>query len=611
MYEAFGAIVDGSSVEFRLFFPDNTVDSAQYGRGGPPLIQDIRVVGDFQALNGVAAWDAAGALPMRRGPHPFGWLYTARLDGLPEGFYEYQYRVAFQNGEVRRCGDPCTKYDGAVSGRAGFAVGGNRIEGVRPIDRRLPLKDLVIYELMIDDFTAGYRGRRAPLDAVRDKLDHLHRLGINAVQFMPWTAWRGDGFSWGYDPVSFFAVEHRYYDDPSAPADKLYWLQRLVSELHARDLHVIMDGVFNHVNVGDNAEQGFPYYWLYQNPQDSPFIGKFGESAFFSDFDFDNECTSGFIADVCTHWLDRYQLDGIRFDYVRGFLISGTRQGIPELINQLNRWAAGRDLANVSFILELLTDDRYAAVDLTNRVGAAGCWYDPLMWQAFDAGRSGNVGTGLVRALNSGQGFADDRRPVVYVENHDHSTLTEQCGGRDEWWRTQPLAMALMTISGAPMIHNGQEFGEQYWFPEDGDGRVMARPLRWDRVDDEVGRTLLAHYAGLIAIRKEHPGLRSQNFYPQPYDERDRLFDAEGYGVNEDKDVAIFHRWGDDGRGGVDKLVVALNMSGYPQRVDIPVPDDGRWTDLIGRGTVEVRGNRLRDQELSSHWGRVYALERS
>src|ERR671924_334686 len=135
------------------------------------------------------------------------------------------------------------------------------------------------------------------------------------------------------------------------------------------------------------------------------------------------------------------------------------------------------------------------------------------MWRSFEAGRSGHVATSFVRALDSGMDFDAVRTPVTYVENHDHSTVTEQCGGRDRWWRTQPLAIALLTACGAPMIHNGQEFGEQYWFPEEGSGRVMPRPLRWGQSADATGSRLLELYRRLIAIRQAHPSLRTHNFY--------------------------------------------------------------------------------------------------
>lgn len=80
-----------------------------------------------------------------------------------------------------------------------------------------------------------FRGARAPLDAVRDRLDYLAGdLGINAILFMPWTAWPGSGFSWDYDPYQYFSVEFRYANAVAQPAEKLSWLKRLISACHER-----------------------------------------------------------------------------------------------------------------------------------------------------------------------------------------------------------------------------------------------------------------------------------------------------------------------------------------------------------------------------------------
>jgi len=79
--------------------------------------------------------------------------------------------------------DPCTRYGGGENQNSGFVIGGPTMN-VRPLADPRPLEELVIYELMIDDFTAGFRADRAPLAAVRDKLDYLQCLGINAVEFL-------------------------------------------------------------------------------------------------------------------------------------------------------------------------------------------------------------------------------------------------------------------------------------------------------------------------------------------------------------------------------------------------------------------------------------------
>jgi pullulanase len=474
---------------------------------------------------------------------------------------------------------------------------------VRPIAKRLPLRDLVVYELMIDDFTAAFRGERAPIDAVRDKLDHLQSLGVNAIELMPWTATHAEGFSWGYDPFAFFAVEYRLYNDPSKPLEKLFHLQRLINELHDRGMHAIMDGVFNHAVGGDSFERGFPYIWLYQQREDSPFIGRFSDAAFFDDFDFLNACTNQYVLDVCRYWLDEYQIDGIRFDYVRGFFAHlEPLVGISRIVHDLNEHYAGQQR---SLVLELLTDDRFLAIDRTNEIGADGCWFDPIMWRLVSAAW-GAPRTDLVRALDATKDLSGDRRAIAYIENHDHSTVTGQTGGRGTWWRTQPAAIALLTAAGTPMIHNGQEFGDDYSFPEDGGGRVAPRPLRWQQSDDDVGRRLQSLYGKLIAIRNAHPALRSANFYPDPYDERDRRFNAAGYGVDEERGLVIFHRWGNDAEGRLERFIIALNFSDFDHRVDVPFSVDGRWDDLLNERSDEVHGFRLPDQELSSHWGRVY-----
>ena len=260
----------------------------------------------------------------------------------------------------------------------------------------------------------------------------------------------------------------------------------------------------------------------------------------------------------------------------------------------------------MSFTLEFLTDNRYEAVGKTNEIKAGGCWYDQFMWDSFGVGRSGSLATTYVRALNSGKDFDSDRRPVTYIENHDHSTVIEQCGGRDRWWRTQPLALALFTICGAPLLHNGQEFGEQYWFPEDGAGRVAPRPLRWTKNDDTTGQWLTELYRQLIAIRAAHPALRSQNFYPEPYDQQLQHFNEYGYGVDTSRSVAIFHRWGNDDSGKLERFIIAINFSESDQYVDIPFSASGRWQELLNGGSVDVQDFWMRNYRLPSNWGRIF-----
>jgi 1,4-alpha-glucan branching enzyme len=604
MYEKLGAVVANGQVTFNLFLPDNQVDPNQYIRGGDPKIHSIHIRGDFQHLLGGKDWDLASAPELEKTAHPHGWLWTTTIDSpLPAGYYQYKYFVSFLNETERWVTDPCTKYGGAGDDEnAAFVVGGNRLD-VEPLALPLPAPDLIIYELMIDDFTAEFRDGRAPIDAIHDKLDYLTSLGINAVEFMPWTAWPGSDFSWGYDPFQYFAVEYRYVHDSTEPADKLFRLKRLINALHKRGIHVIMDGVFNHVRAGINPNKGFPYVWLYQNPEESPYIGQFERGGFFEEFDYDNGCVQEFIFDICRHWLDTYQLDGIRFDFTVGFYRAGdTQTGITKLISDLQSHLAAQGRDHVALILEHLTDNRFEAIHDTNQIGATGCWFDPFMYQSQAYGRYGRIDDNLLRILNSKIDFQPDKWPVTYLENHDHSRFIDEIGGRERWYKSQAGAIALFTSPGMVMIYNGQEFGEAYWLPQEGAARVLPRPLRWQQYENDfVGERLRWLYSKLAAIRAEHPALRSTNVFPtagQP----------DGYGILNEA-VVIYHRYGETAVG-LARYLVVINYSDWNQWITVPFSTNGEWLDLLNDRPSQIANFRLANYLIPSNWGAIfYQLE--
>ena len=612
MYEDFGAAVTGRSVQFRLFFPDADKDPGQYQTGGgPPRIARIRVVGDFQSRIGGVDWDFGRAPEMTLEDHDRGILYTYDIDELPEGFYQYKYFVTFENGESRWCGDPCGKYAASRDENAGFVVGGRTVASIiDPIAQRLPQGDLIIYEMMLDDFTAQYRGSRSPMDAVGEKLDYLEQLGVNAVELMPWTAWPGGSFSWGYDPFLFFAVEDRYLRDENDPAstDRLYRLARLIRGLHDRGIHVIMDGVFNHVTAGPGPGRGFPYYWLYQDPGESPYIGNFVQGGYFLELDYHNRCTQQFIADVCKYWIERFRIDGLRFDYTLGFYDRDNRgQGIAKLVDDVKgHLDTPPRKENFALMLEHLTDNRYQAVDDTNQICASGCWYDRFLYDLPSYGFEGRVDGRLLRVLHTARDFSPSKGPVTYIENHDHSTVVSRAGGRGNWWKTQCPMIALLTSPGAVLIHNGQEFGDDYWLPSGGSGRVSPRSVRWAFLQDDVGRGMLSLYRRLIQLRNDHPALRSANFHPSQYDDNDTRFRHDGFGVDTSRGVVIYHRWGPAPDGRLERFVVVLNFSRSATYVDVPVSLNGEWRDLLNGGAWHAHDWWLRATRVEPNWGRIF-----
>lgn len=468
MYEGFGFTRSASGEQsINLFIPDNTVDPTQYTGNSVSQIAAVSIVSDFQhrITPGATDWDPGSALAMKRTPHANGYLFVFAFDSpLPDGWYQYQYLVRFENTTVRLVGDPCTKYGGDSKDRSAFVVGGSPVD-VDPIDNRLASNDLIVYELMIDDFTKSYRGTRAPMDAIQDKLDLVQALNINGIEFMPWIAWPDDAsFSWGYNPAYFFSVESAYVTSPGSPLDRLSRLAALINECHRRQLHVLLDIVLQHAYQGSNTN-GFPYYWLWQTPTDSPFVGQFEPAGNFGmlPLDYGNACTQQFVTDACKYWLTRFKLDGFRFDQVTGFNNPQfPTKGAPQLVADLKAYAVSQELVNVSLILEDTWD--FQAVADANLIQPTGAWFDVFRSYPFDIfngyALKGGITASYMRVLNAALDFNAPICPTIYLENHDHSTITGVLGSRDRWFKAQPYMIALATCSGTVLLHNGQEWGQ-------------------------------------------------------------------------------------------------------------------------------------------------------
>lgn len=631
MSEQFGAWQvgddpDQGAVQFKLFFPDRTKDPSQYEARanqpnyGDPQITGIRVVGDFMHVLGLSDWDWANGPAMTKTKHAKGvvWSYVTPVE-LPQGFCQYKYFVTFANDTTRKVPDPCTRYGGPADQNSGIVVGGSTpAENVVPpvAGGRKHLRDLVVYELNIDDFTEQYRGLEAPVQAVRERLDYLQKqLGVNAIEFLPWVTWSNPGYSWGYNPVQDFAVEFRYVADLDAPTEKLSLLKGLIADCHQRGMHVILDGVYNHVGspgiTDDNVALGFPYFWLYQNTDDCPYIGDFAGDfgPGLPDRDYHNGCVQEFVRDVCCYWIDNFGIDGFRLDAALYYYQPGDTRGLPQLVADIRSHVAD---PNFAIALEFLD---ITAAGVTNSIGATSYWNNEIYGRTFDYLWQGSIDSRIVGALNTHVGLDADKVATTYLSNHDHSHVAWQAGARDnqgamEWYRVQPYAIAQLTSPGCPLLPNGQEFAEDYWLMEDDQSsgrRVVPRRLRWNFQGDKIGAALGGLFSKLIAIRLGHPALRSDNFYPDNWQQWQTQPDPQGYGVDVAKGVVIYHRWGNAAAGAAtDYFMIVVNFSQTNQTVDVPFPLSGDWQELLSGQTTTVTDFWIRGQVVESNWGKIY-----
>ena len=128
---------------------------------------------------------------------------------------------------------------------------------------RTPWHDTVIYETHVRGLTWQHpsvqpvqRGTYAGV-AHPEIIDHFHRLGITAVELMPVHQFvqdhhlvaRGLKNYWGYNSIGFFAPHNGYASRPGQRVVNEF--KAMVRSLHAADIEVILDVVYNHTAEGN------------------------------------------------------------------------------------------------------------------------------------------------------------------------------------------------------------------------------------------------------------------------------------------------------------------------------------------------------------------------
>ncbi len=402
-----------------------------------------------------------------------------------------------------------------------------------------------------------------------DKLDHLVRLGVNAVQIMPLMEFAGD-LSWGYNPAHIFAVESTY-GGPEA-------FKTFIREAHKRGIAVILDVVYNHFGPSDldlwrfdgwsENDKGGVYFYNDDRSQ-TPW----GDTR----PDYGREEVRRFIHDNAMSWLHDYHLDGLRFDmtpYIRS--VHGSGYDLPEgwdLMRWINLSLREQFPGAISIAEDMQQDPR---ISRTDDDGAAfhaqwdGAFVHPVRHIVIATDDDDRSIAALQQALEAR--YNDDAfQRVVYTESHDEvangrARVPYEVNADDPTgWHAQKRstigAALVFTAPGIPMIFQGQEFLQGEWFRDD-------VPLDWDL--DESFAGIVRLYRDLIHLRRNSDGL-SRGLTGQHLD----VFHA-----NDPDNVVAFHRWAEGGSG--DDVVVVINLSHQPlEDYVVGLPAAGSWRLLL------------------------------
>jgi hypothetical protein len=80
--------------------------------------------------------------------------------------------------------------------------------------------------------------------------------------------------------------------------------------------------------------------------------------------------------------------------------------------------------------------------------------------------------------------------------------------------------------------------------------------------------------------------------------------DPHGFGIDRARNVVVYHRWGIDDAGRLERLYVVLNFSQHTQTVSFRV-SDGLWQELLGGGSATPSNGWL-TVDVGSNWGGIY-----
>ena len=426
----------------------------------------------------------------------------------------------------------------------------------------------VIYEAHVRGLTMQHpavpeelRGTYAGL-AHPAVIEHLTSLGVTAVELMPVHQFVNDpslvekGLSnyWGYNTIGFFAPHNGYAAFQHA-GQQVQEFKAMVKELHAADIEVILDVVYNHTAEGnhmgptlsfrgiDNAN----YYRLVDDDQAHYFdTTGTGNSLLMR-----SPHVLQLIMDSLRYWVTEMHVDGFRFD------LAAT---LARQFHEVDRLSAFFDLVHQDPVVSQvkLIAEPWDVGDGGYQVGGF-----PPLWSEWNGkyrdtvrdfwrGEPSTLGEFASRLTGSSDLYEHTgRRPIASVNfftAHDGFTLNDlvsynekhneangegnndgeshnrswNCGAEGPTddpsinalraRQRRNFLTTLLLSQGVPMIAHGDELGRT----QQGNNNVYCQdsPISWIDWDLDQDKTdLLEFTRRLVRLRQDHPVFRRRRFF--------------------------------------------------------------------------------------------------
>jgi glycogen operon protein len=435
-------------------------------------------------------------------------------------------------------------------------------------DRRpaIPLHKSIIYETHVKGLTVTHPGVPEALRGTYGGIghpvmvDYLTRLGVTAVELLPihhaineaQLVARGLTNYWGYNTLGYFAPDPAY-TAARRRGGVVGEFKRMVKELHAAGIEVILDVVYNHTAETDHtgptlSMRGIDnaHYYRISDADPRYYVDYTGCG---NSLDARNPHVLQLIMDSLRYWATEMHVDGFRFDLAAALArelhdvdrLSTFFEVIQQdpVISQVKLIAEPWDLGEGGYQVGNFPPqwsewnghyrdtirDYWRGVDKTLPVLASRLTGSSDLYAS-----STRYPSASINFVTSHDGFtlAD---LVAYDQKHNDANGYHNTDGTDDnrSWncgvegpsddddvlalraRQQRNFLATLLLSqGVPMLLGGDEFGRS----QRGNNNAYCQDNElswydWDDVDDD----LLAYTKWLIALRTAHPVFRRRGWF--------------------------------------------------------------------------------------------------
>ena len=392
-------------------------------------------------------------------------------------------------------------------------------------------RDGVIYEIYERQYSQA-----GTFNAITDSLDRLKKTGVDILWLMPINP-IGEKDKKG-TVGSPYAIRDYYGVNPQyGTADDL---KRLIREAHKRNMHVILDVVYNHTSWDNALLQQHPDWYHHDKNGKVTYPADWSDVAW---LDYSKPELRAYILDNMKFWVREFNVDGFRCDVAAGEPVNS----IPvEFWNdarmQLDRLKPGL------FMLA----EAHQPNQLVKAFDADYSW--PLLHAINDVLWGDKSATFLQEEWDKEVAeFPKGAAHMRIADDHDETRLITRVGER-----AALAAQALVfTMDGIPLVYNGQEVGDS---TESGAPALFEKaPIIWNI--SERHAKYPRFFERMTALRHYSATLRRGTL--------------EWLDNTEARRVVSFVRHGDN-----EDILVVINMANATVNVLVPKSPHAGWTNI-------------------------------